>query len=264
MPVSAGVSVSIKSGENIGICGRTGAGKSTLLSVLFSLGPLRSGSVSIAGVDLATISCHEVRANVAIVPQSPTLFDGTVRENLVGGNRNAEGDTDEYLLETLRTCRLSVLVERGLDGSIGQLSDGQRQLFCVARALVRKPKILVLDESTADLDQDSANELLRVIDENFKTTTVISIAHRLNFIRASDKILGVKTPSSFCVCFPMLVPSLSWQNDGVYIVVYINCSKMGRFVFRSAQHWRHSQRIWCGQRLFLSFPYVCPEPVLAK
>eukprot|EP01052_Picozoa_sp_SAG31_P004099 SAG31_NODE_166_length_21670_cov_22.507719_17_plen_71_part_00 len=66
---------------------------------------------------------------------------------------------------------------------MGKLSDGQRQLFCVARALVRRPKILVLDESTADLDQESANELLRVIDENFKETTVLSIAHRLNFIR---------------------------------------------------------------------------------
>ena len=188
-----GVSVTIKSGENIGICGRTGAGKSTLLSVLFSLGPLNSGSVKIGGEDIKGISCHEVRANVAIVPQSPTLFDGTVRENLVGGNRNAEADTDEYLLETLRTCRLEVLVERGLDGTIGQLSDGQRQLFCVARALVRRPKILVLDESTADLDQDSANELLRVIDDNFKATTVISIAHRLNFIKRADRILVLNT-----------------------------------------------------------------------
>ena len=182
-----GVSVSIKSGENIGVCGRTGAGKSTLLSVLFSLGPLSGGSVSIAGHDLAGISCHDVRANVAIVPQSPTLFDGTVRENLVGGNRNAEHYTDEYLLDTLRTCRLAVLAKRGLDGTIGQLSDGQRQLFCVARALIRRPKILVLDESTADLDQDSANELLRVIDENFKTTTVISIAHRCDTSAASQQ-----------------------------------------------------------------------------
>jgi len=187
-----GVSVSIKSGEKIGVCGRTGAGKSTLLSVLFSLGPLNAGSVSIGGRDIKDVSCHEVRANVAIVPQSPTLLDGTVRENLVGGNRDAD-DTDEYLKETLRTCRLEVLVERGLDGAIGQLSDGQRQLFCAARALLRRPKILVLDESTADLDQDSANELLRVIDENFKDTTVISIAHRLNFIRSSDKILVLNT-----------------------------------------------------------------------
>ena len=254
-----GVSVQIESGEKIGVCGRTGAGKSTLLSVLFSLGPLNKGTVTIggksaaaavvpsqhylaghavgrpyccwmnvsllghAGEDLAKISCHEVRAQVAIVPQSPTLFDGTIRENLIGGNRidASQGGDDSSLLETLRTCRLGVLAERGLDGTLGQLSDGQRQLFCVARALVRRPKILVrlfplnsvsqkfhqhqdlpydslkisflffffsflvsrqvghiyvmgqvLDESTADLDQDSANELLRVIDENFRDTTV--------------------------------------------------------------------------------------------
>lgn len=107
-----------------------------------------------------------------------------MRENLVGGNRVVE-DSDEFLLSILQSCRLPVLAERGLDGLMGKLSDGQRQLFCVARALVRRPKILVLDESTADLDQDSANELLRVIDENFAETTVISIAHRLNFIRNS-------------------------------------------------------------------------------
>ena len=212
-----GVSVSIKSGESVGVCGRTGAGKSTLLSVLFSLGPLSGGSVSIAGHDLADISCHEVRAHVAIVPQSPTLFDGTIRENLIGGNRNADNDPDEALLETLRVCRLAVLADRGLDGTIGQLSDGQRQLFCVARALVRRPKILVLDESTADLDQNSADQLLKVIEENFVETTVISIAHRC----APYHIIGMSTraheqtsgPSILCnlhdsdPCF-LLVPSL--------------------------------------------------------
>lgn len=187
-----GISVNIKPGEKIGVCGRTGAGKSTLLSVLFSLGPLSGGAVSIAGHNLADISCHDVRANMAIVPQFPTLFDGTVRENLIGGNR-VQDDSDSHLLKVLTSCRLEVLVERGLEGLMGKLSDGQRQLFCVARALVRRPKILVLDESTADLDQSSANELLRVIADNFADTTVLSIAHRLNFIRDSDKILVLNT-----------------------------------------------------------------------
>lgn len=167
----------------------TGSGKSTLLSILFSLGPLSGGEVKIAGHSIADISCHEVRARLAIVPQSPTLFAGTIRENLIGGNRNADENDDAFLLGTLKTCRLGVLVEKGLEGTIGKLSDGQRQLFCVARALVRKPCILVLDEATADLDQESANELLRVIAESFSEITVISIAHRLNFIKNSDRIL---------------------------------------------------------------------------
>ena len=145
--------------------------------------------MKVAGHNLADISCREVRHAVAIVPQSPTLFEGTVRDNLVGGNPNKEEGNDDFLLSTLRTCRLEVLADRGLDGSIGSLSDGQRQLFCVARALVRRPKILVLDEATADLDQESANELLRVVEDEFSDITVISIAHRLNFIKKCDRIL---------------------------------------------------------------------------
>ena len=105
------ISLDIKAGEKIGVCGRTGAGKSTLLSVLFSLGPLTKGAVKVAGEDLQGISCHEVRQAVAIVPQFPTLFDGTVRENLLGGNR-ATDDSDGFLQDTLRTCRLAVLADR--------------------------------------------------------------------------------------------------------------------------------------------------------
>jgi len=113
----SGVSCSIAAGEKIGVCGKTGSGKSTLVNLLFRLGPLTSGSVKIAGQDLASVSVADVRSGVAIVPQSPTLFDGSIRENLVGGNRGTAAD--EWLKQCLQTCRLPNLAESDLDGSVG-------------------------------------------------------------------------------------------------------------------------------------------------
>jgi ATP-binding cassette subfamily C (CFTR/MRP) protein 1 len=195
--VLQGLTMHVKGGERIGVVGRTGAGKSSIMSTLFRLVELSGGSITIDGMNISKIGLADLRSRLAIIPQDPTLFRGTIRSNLDpfhehtdlelwSALRQADLVSEEASLDDKSPGRIhldGVVEEEGLNFSLGQ-----RQLMALARALVRNSQIIVCDEATSSVDMETDDKIQRTIATGFKGKTLLCIAHRLRTIINYDRI----------------------------------------------------------------------------
>lgn len=191
--VLSDINLSIRSGEVIGILGGTGSGKSSLVQLIPRLYDVESGSVKVAGQDVRNYDLDHLRKQVAMVLQTNVLFSGTIKENMRWGNKNA---TDEEIIEACKIAQADEFIQNFKDGydtmierGGANVSGGQRQRLCIARALLMNPKILILDDSTSAVDTKTDSLIRQGLASSLKDTTKIIIGQRISSIQDADRIV---------------------------------------------------------------------------
>ena len=191
--VLSDIDLSVKSGEIIGVIGGTGSGKTSFANLISRLYDVDAGSVKVGGHDVREYDLEVLRDQVAVVLQKNVLFSGTILDNLRWGNENA---TDEECMEACRQACADEFIERfpdkyntWIEQGGSNVSGGQKQRLCIARALLKKPKVLILDDSTSAVDTATDADIRRSFEETIPGTTKIIIAQRISSVQHADKIL---------------------------------------------------------------------------
>lgn len=190
------ISLKIEAGESIAFVGESGAGKSTMLNLLIGFVPPVNGKILIDGINMVNLDLNEYRHQIAVVPQNTILFSGTVMENITYGLENVSRKEVEDVIREVGLWDLIEKLPQGLDTQLGEhgdkLSGGQRQRISIARALIRKPRIIVFDEATSALDSASEKMVQEATAKMMKNCTTFLVAHRLSTIRNADRIAVMK------------------------------------------------------------------------
>jgi len=217
VPVLKGITLDVAAGRKIALVGQSGAGKSTIVQLLMRYYALDGGKITVDGRDLASFNVTELRKNIAVVPQEVMLFGGTIMENIQYGKAGA---TEAEVREAARKANALQFIESfpdGLQTIVGErgvkLSGGQRQRIAIARAILKDPAILILDEATSSLDAESERLVQEALDELMQNRTTIIIAHRLATIRKVDMIYVMREGQ---IAETGTHDQLATQEDGIY------------------------------------------------